>query len=264
MASPCIGRVVSPTDDKYRVMDIKVLYEDGHVMAINKPAGLVVHPDGKTLEPTLIDWILLRYPSAQEVGEPLRLSSGKVIHRPGIVHRLDRDTSGVMLIAKTPEGFADLKRQFQNREIEKIYHAFVHGELKDDEGVIDRPIGRSRSDFRRFSAERGARGKLREATTFYRMLGRGSGLSFVEITPKTGRTHQVRAHFKAINHPIIGDRLYAPKREKELEFNRLALHSWRISFRTLDGRDVTVEAPYPSDFEHAVHLLGHDQTSSKL
>lgn len=134
-------------------------YEDEDIAAINKPSGLMVHGDGKSDEPTVADWVVRKFPGILGVGEPMEVGEEEFIDRPGIVHRLDKDTSGVMLIAKTKRGFEVLKGQFQNREIKKIYHAFVYGTPKHSRGMIDKPIGRSQHDARLWSAERGARGK---------------------------------------------------------------------------------------------------------
>ncbi len=243
-------------------MDIEILYEDKNIVAINKPAGLVVHSDGRTAEPTLVDWILEKYPKIKEVGEPMRLrpefvkggEEEKIIYRPGIVHRLDRETSGALVIAKTQEAFNHLKEQFQERKTRKIYHAFVYGEIKEDDGVIDRPIARSRKDFRLWSAQRGARGEAREAITAFKVLHRtdvgniNAGFSYIEVRPKTGRTHQIRVHMKAINHPLVCDSLYAPKQKPALGFKRLALHARSLEFTNLAGKVITVEAPFPEDF----------------
>ena len=234
--------------------DLEILYEDDDIVAINKPAGLVVHSDGKTVESSVADWVLQKYPEARVVGEPARTPSGQMVPRPGIVHRLDRETSGVMLVAKTQKGFDTLKKQFQAHEIKKEYHAFLHGEIKDDKGVINRPIGRSSSDFRKWSAQRGARGEMREAVTEYETVSRRAGYSFVKVFPKTGRTHQIRVHFKAVNYPLVADKLYAPNRENSLGFARLALHSRRIDFKNVAGKKIEVTAPYPADFEKAVLL----------
>jgi 23S rRNA pseudouridine1911/1915/1917 synthase len=236
-------------------MKINVLYEDSDILALNKPAGLVVHSDGKTVEPSLSDWVLENYPKTKNVGEPARLSDGREIPRPGIVHRLDRETSGVILVAKTAKGFETLKKQFQDHLIQKTYEAFVFGEIKNDNGRIDRPIGRSSSDFRKWTAQRGARGEMREALTEYVVKARASGYSYVEVFPKTGRTHQIRVHFKAINYPLVSDKLYVQGRENTLGFTRLALHSKSISFISTDGQIHTVTAPYPADFKMAIKTL---------
>lgn len=237
-------------------MRIPVLFEDENYLVINKPAGLVVHGDGKTEEQSVADWVLENYPEAKEVGEPLLLSGGQKISRPGIVHRLDRETSGVLAIAKNRKAYEFLKKQFQNREVEKIYFAIVHGEIKGGEGVIDRAIGRSRSDFRKWTAERGSRGEMREARTEYKVLAEKNGFSLVEVFPRTGRTHQIRVHFKAINHPLLGDSLYAPQKSETLGLGRLALHAKSIRFENLNGKKIEVEAPLPADFKKAAGFFG--------
>lgn len=231
-----------------------ILYEDEDVLAVNKPAGLVVHSGTKTKGETLVDWLLEKYPGIKDVGEPGKDSEGKDILRSGIVHRLDRDTSGVMLVAKNQKSFENLKKQFQEHRIKKIYHAFVTGIFKEKEGSVDRPIGRSSSDFRKWSAQRGARGELREAKTKYKVLAEDEdkNISLVELMPETGRTHQIRVHMKAINHPLLGDLLYAPKIENSLGFRRTALHSKEITFEGLDGETHVVGASYPEDFQSAI------------
>lgn len=240
-------------------MDIPILYEDDEVLVVNKPAGLVVHSDGRTTEPTLADWLLEKYPNIRGVGETIALTKGGVIEKWGIVHRIDRDTSGVLLVAKTQAVFLNLKSQFQARTIKKSYRAITHGFFKEERGVIDKPIGRSTSDFRRWSAEYGARGELRTATTDYWVLGTGEvggvKLSYLEVFPHTGRTHQIRVHLKAVGHPILCDTLYAPKSPCLLGFTRMALHASAITFRGHDGGEHTVVAPLPDDFEHALAEL---------
>lgn len=236
-------------------MEPERIYEDEYVVAVNKPSGLVVHEDGRTKEATLANWLTKEYPEIQKVGEPWKRQDGTVLARPGIVHRLDRETSGVIVVAKTQTAFEHLKRQFQERTIEKMYSAFVYGELKETKGVIERPIGKSAKDFRLWSAQRGAKGKLRDACTEYAVLKRGEEACFVEMYPKTGRTHQIRVHFKAIHHPVVCDRLYAPNQACILQFDRLALHAQALSFTLPDGQRITVEAPLSADFERALEML---------
>ena len=235
--------------------EVTLLYEDENFLAVNKPAGLVVHADGRTKEPTLVDWLLKKYPKIKKVGEPWTTPEGETVWRPGIVHRLDRDTSGVLVVAKTQEAFESLKKQFQERTIQKTYRAFVHGELPDDDGVIERKIGRSANDFRKWSAEYGARGELRDALTRYHVLARGGGVTFVEVSPKTGRTHQIRVHFKAVGHPLVGDALYAPKSPKILGFSRTALHAFALEVSGLSGKRLRFEAPLPKDFKKAIREM---------
>ena len=253
---------------------ITIIYEDTDILAINKPAGLIVHDDGKKIQPSVASWMLETCPESKKVGESMKAPVGGLmqtqteddvieIQRPGIVHRLDRDTSGVLLLAKTQLGFETLKAQFQEHSIRKFYNAFVYGELKQDRGVIDRPIGRSKNDFRRWTAERGTRGELRDAVTGYTALehgitphdGQNFHVTFVEARPKTGRTHQIRVHFKAISHPVVADSLYAPQKPKLLGFERQALHAHILEFKNVAGKVIRVEAPYPEDFENALTLL---------
>lgn len=236
-------------------MHIPILYEDKDIVAINKPSGLIVHSDGRADEMTLVDWVIDNYPEAIDVGEPTILSDGTVVPRPGIVHRLDAETSGVLLIARSQDAFVDLKAQFQTRTITKEYRAFVYGVLKKPHDIINRRIGRSKTDIRRYSAQRGARGVLREAITEYRVLQANSECSYLALFPKTGRTHQLRVHMKAINHPIVCDRLYAPNNPTALGFERLALHAHKIEFVAAGGVHTYIEAPLPEDFKKALTML---------
>ena len=271
-------------------MDIPILFENENLLVINKPAGLVVHADGKTAEPNLCDWLIEKYPNIKEVGEPTKAPDGKIIYRPGIVHRLDRETSGAMIIAKNQPSIEFLKEQFQNRQVHKTYNTFVWGIFKENKGEVDRPIGRSKSDFRKWSAGRFARGEMREAVTEYIVLQsktfktleeagltqRGKqgtqeaetvgskgedvdrefsmtpSVSFVETRPLTGRTHQIRVHMHFLHHPVVGDSLYAPNHPNILGFKRLALHSRIIEFTDVGGGLLRIEAPYPEDFESAL------------
>ena len=237
------------------MIEPEILYEDEDILAINKPAGLVVHSDGRTKEPSVSEWFAEKYPGSKHVGEKL----GE-IERPGIVHRIDRETSGVLLLGKTAEGHEALKKQFQRRNVEKFYHAFVYGLLKDDRGTINMPIGKSPRDFRRWSAERGARGEMREAVTYFEVLKRSVELdvTLVEAKPKTGRTHQIRVHFKALQRPVVADSLYAPDKQNPLGFERLALHARKIIFKNLQGELITAVAPYPEDFELAIAKIGYN------
>ncbi|MDO8575665.1 MAG: RluA family pseudouridine synthase [bacterium] len=245
-------------------MDIKILYEDKNILAIYKPTGLMVHADGRSEGPFLTDWIAKNYPLIKGVGETSYAQDGKPIDRPGIVHRLDKETSGVLLIAKNPKAHKFLKKQFQNHTIRKVYRLFVHGSISENDGLIDRPIGRSKNDFRRWSAQRGIKDDVnkREAVTDFTVLARkvdgikmGERFSYVEAMPRTGRTHQIRVHFKAINYPLVGDKLYAPNHPESLGFTRLALHSYSIEFENLDGKKIKIEAPLTDDFKNAEKLF---------
>ena len=239
--------------------NIQIVHEDEHILVINKPAGLVVHGDGRTEEASLSDWIVENYPALKDVGEPWTNQEGKVIPRPGIVHRLDRDTSGIMVIAKTQETFEFLKEQFQERGVKKTYRAFVYDAFKEMDGEIDRPIGKSKSDFRKWSAQPGSRGVQREAHTAWEVLGavteNNKNYTYLELRPTTGRTHQLRVHLKAIHHPIVGDALYAPKRGNALGFKRLALHAHTLTIPTDGGEPQTFTAELPDDFKTATDRI---------
>lgn len=231
-------------------MKIEILFEDDNYVVLNKPSGLVVHYDGKTEEPSLADWVVSKYPETENVGEALELSDGRLIKRPGIVHRLDRETSGVIVIARNDRAYGSLKRQFKKRKVQKTYRAFVYGRVKNDSGVIDRPIGRSKK-FGIWSAGRSLRGKIREAVTEYRVLNRGTEATLLELRPRTGRTHQIRVHLKAMNYPVVCDKAYSPKTKCILGFERLALHAEKIEFNGLDGVKIEVKADCPPDFKEA-------------
>src|SRR3989344_1201959 len=225
----------------------KIIHEDKNILVINKPAGLMVHSDGKTKEKTLVDWLVKKDPSIKKVGDEPEL-------RPGIVHRLDRGTSGVLIIAKNQKTFEELKNQFQERSVKKIYEAIVWGWLKEERGTISASIGRS-PKFGKFSAGRGKRGTIREAVTEYKVLkkftdNKNNKWSHVEVYPKTGRTHQIRVHFNYINHPVACDALYGG--EKCLpKINRLALHAATIEFVT-GNKKMRFKAPLPPDFKKAL------------
>ncbi len=232
-----------------------ILYEDTQVVVINKPAGLVVHSDGRTEEPTLVDWVKGRNPELKDVGGMHTLDSERYVERYGILHRLDRETSGVLCIAKDDETFYFLQRQFLDHSIEKTYNAYVHGVPPQNKGVIEFPIGRSRSDFRQWTTGDDARGTLRPAHTDYRVLGasRDEKYSFMELSPKTGRTHQLRVHMKAVGNPILCDTRYDTP--AGLGFTRLALHALSLKITLPAGEQKTFTAPLPDDFLLAQKLF---------
>jgi len=234
------------------MMEPEIVYEDEYVLCVNKPAGLYVHEDGRGERLTLTDWVRKNRPSMIGVGETMVLQNGNIIERPGVVHRLDRDTSGVLVLAKNQDTFLFLKEQFKNRKVQKTYNAFVWGEIKEMFGTINKPIGRSKRDFRLWATGSVVGGKVRDAITRWTRLGSAHGFSFLALEPKTGRTHQIRVHLKAIGHPVVHDTRYAPKKGGGLGFERLALHARTISFVHPNGSTLTVEAPYPADFERAL------------
>ena len=239
-----------------------ILYEDDDVVAIDKPAGLVVHADGVTTEATVVDWLLARCPVARGVGEQGYSQKGELLERSGVVHRLDRDTSGVLILAKHQEAFRHLKAQFHDRLVKKEYRAFVYGAMREQWGTIDRSIGRSTQDFRKRSAMRGAKGMLREAVTRYECIDSGKidgeYFSYLTLIPKTGRTHQLRVHLRAIERPIVQDKLYAKhllEQSSNLGLPRMALHAYLLELTLPSGAEKKLIAPVPLSFEVAADRI---------
>jgi 23S rRNA pseudouridine1911/1915/1917 synthase len=222
-----------PLDAIAEDIPLAVLYEDDDVVAIDKPSGMVVHAGAGVHSGTLVNALVHRFGELSGVGGALR---------PGIVHRLDRFTSGVLLVAKNDAAHRKLAGQFAGREIEKHYLALVHGSLAVETGRIDRPIARDPVRRVRMTArlEEG-----RAAWSEYRVLRRFAKFTFVEVKIGTGRTHQIRVHLSSIGHPVAGDTLYgAPKQE----FGRYFLHAHRIRFQQpTSGKEVVVVSPLPAD-----------------
>lgn len=241
--------------------EIKVIFENENVLAINKPKNILVHGDGRHENFTISDWILENYPEIDGVGEDIFLNETKQIKRPGIVHRLDKDTTGVLLIAKNQDTFYSLKEQFKNRTIKKNYRTFVYGAVKFDRKLITAEIGRSKTDFRKWTTNRGVRGETRPSETEYILIKKNSEFSYLDVFPKTGRTHQIRVHLQFDNHPILGDHLYAGKnfdREKpetNLFFETQALHAYKIKFKDLDGEFLELSADIPEEFKKALKII---------
>ena len=242
---------------------MKILFEDDNYLILDKPAGMLVHSDGKTKGDSVTDWLSKKYPALENIGGEVEVQHGEPVKRWGLAHRIDRETSGVLVVAKTQVAFDDLQEKFQNRKVKKTYHAFVYGRVTVDHQVVDLPIGRSKTDFRRWSTGADARGARREAATEYRVIHKTDEVTFVEVMPKTGRTHQIRVHMRAVGNPVVCDAVYAPLRKGLLGFERLALHASSISFRNLENELVSATAPYPEDFTKALKALGIEQTVAK-
>jgi 23S rRNA pseudouridine1911/1915/1917 synthase len=207
-------------------------------------------------EKTLVDFLVEKFPEIKNVGDALPRTCREEAgardpeFRPGIVHRLDKDTSGVMIVARSQKSFEYLKNLFKNREIKKIYLALVHGKIKDKEGKIEGEMGRSRKDFRKQALVRGKISvrKERYSLTFYRTLREFDEYSLLEVSPKTGRMHQIRVHLHSIGHPIVGDKKYTFKKYKKLEMTRMFLHAEKISFQGMDGELYSFISETPSVF----------------
>ncbi|MBY0473003.1 RluA family pseudouridine synthase [Patescibacteria group bacterium] len=211
-----------------------VLYEDQDIIVVDKPSGMIVYPDGIHDYPALDAWLVKKYGGPPAGG----------FH---FVHRLDRETSGVLLLARTPEVYEFMKEQFQEREVRKVYRAFVHGLIRDDRGIIDKPIGNSRGGKGPRSVK-SPHGTLRDALTAYRVIKRSPEATYVEVFPKTGRTHQIRVHFSSIQRPIICDQLYGPDRPDVLGLGRLALHAYSLTVQHPNGKEMTFTSPLPPEF----------------
>lgn len=211
---------------------LDVLYEDDQVAVVNKPAGMVVHPAFGHNSGTLVNAALARWPEIAAFSDPARA---------GIVHRLDKETSGVILIAKTASALASLRAQFKARTVRKRYIALVEGTPETPEGVIDAPIARDAAQRKRMAARHDGR----EAVTEFRVVAQYAGYSLLDVFPQTGRTHQIRVHLAFIGHPVAGDTVYG-RRKQMIRLKRHFLHAASITFvRPGSGDTVTVEAPLP-------------------
>jgi 23S rRNA pseudouridine1911/1915/1917 synthase len=235
---------------------MKILFEDDNYLILDKPAGMLVHSDGRVKGESATDWLSKNYPALEDVGGVVEVQHGEPVKRWGLVHRIDLETSGILVVAKTQIAFDDLQEKFQTRKVKKTYHAFVYGRVTVDHQIVDSPIGRSKTDFRRWSTGTDARGSLRDAITEYTVVHKTDEVTFVEVRPKTGRTHQIRVHMRSVGNPVVCDPIYAPLRKGVLGFKRLALHAKSISFKSLSGEPVSASSPYPPDFVKALETIG--------
>ena len=229
-----------PTRLSAEAMDLKILYEDEDLVVIDKPAGLVVHPGPGHPTGTLVHGLLGRGPAWSTIGGT---------ERPGIVHRLDRDTSGLMVVARNDQAHRELARQLQRRVMTRRYRAIVVGEVADLAARIEAPIGRDRKNRQRMAVIAGGR----EAVTEFRRLQLGGGHSLLDVTLSTGRTHQIRVHLAYIKHPVLGDPVYG---HRSPLIGRPALHAQALTFRhPRTGKTMNWESPPPADFESAWNSL---------
>jgi 23S rRNA pseudouridine1911/1915/1917 synthase len=222
---------------------LRILFEDDDLLVLDKAAGMVVHPGAGNAEHTLVNALLSHCAVLSGIG-------GK--ERPGIVHRLDKETSGCLVVAKNDATHRDLSRQFAARTVKKTYLALVAGRLRNTSGSIDAPIARHPIHRQRMSISKSLRG--RSALTEYRVVKSGAEMSLVECELHSGRTHQIRVHLHHLGNPILGDKLYAPKLAKD--FPRQMLHAWRLGFtHPRTGESQQFEAPLPADFTGALEKL---------
>ncbi len=245
-AQPCIAYLPEP-------IPIDVLYEDASLIVVNKPAGLVVHPAPGHFSGTLVNALLYRCPDLKGIGGELR---------PGIVHRLDKDTSGVLVAAKTADAQVHMAAQFKNRSVQKTYLALARGRFNKDSGRIDLPVGRHPTARKKMSTRSR---RPRTADTRWQVKERFSGATLLEVSIHTGRTHQIRVHLAAVGRPVVGDPVYGGKHKRQVGSGaerlfagaqRQMLHAWRLGFtHPASGEKLTFEAPLPHDFSDLLEKL---------
>lgn len=222
---------------------IGVLYEDDDIIVINKPKGMVVHPGNGNPDGTLVNAIM------NLCGDSLSGIGGEI--RPGIIHRLDKDTSGVLVVAKNDKAHIDISNQIKNRETKKYYIALVRGTIKENEATINMPIGRSKKDRKKMAVTK----EGREAITHFKVLKRYKNYTLLEVKIETGRTHQIRVHMAEIGHPIVGDFVYS-NGKNEFNVQGQMLHSKQIEFKhPRTGKVMKIEAPLPEYFENIINEL---------
>jgi 23S rRNA pseudouridine1911/1915/1917 synthase len=240
-----------PTLSSNPDLPVKVIFENPHILVLDKPADIQTHPSATESHNTVANWLVAHFPAIASIGEDS--------FRPGIVHRLDKNTSGLLVVAKTQEAFKALKVLFAQRLITKTYLALVYGHLHPAKGVIDKPIARSQSLRKQAIADNQhpTRGTARKALTEYRVLQSLDSYDLVEAKPKTGRMHQIRVHLASLGHPVVGDTLYTPrniKRSVTQEFSRHFLHAHQLSFR-LFGNSYEFSSALPADFQTLLNSL---------
>ena len=239
-------RVQLPPDVSLNIaaenIPLDVVYEDADLLVINKPQGMTVHPANGVYTGTLVNALLYHVQD---------LSGINGVLRPGIVHRLDKDTSGLLVVAKNDVAHVELQRQIQSKECKRIYLALLEGNLKTDSGFVDQPIGRSKSDRKKMDVTRDGRSAL----TYYTVLERFQGYTLVQFELKTGRTHQIRVHAKFLGHPVVGDKTYGYAKCR-WKLDGQLLHACRLSFtHPTMGELMSFSAPCPDYFEKVLTSL---------
>ena len=227
---------------KPQKMDLDIVYEDSHIIVINKPRGMVVHPSPGHADGTLVNALLYHCKNLSGIGGQIR---------PGIVHRIDKDTTGLLVVAKDDEAHLSLSQQIKDKEAAREYKALVEGVVKEDEGEVIQPIGRHRSDRKKMAII--PNGK--EAQTLYRVEKRYKDFTLVDAKLRTGRTHQIRVHMAYIHHPVVGDKVYGYKKQR-FNLEGQMLHAARLKLtHPISGEVMTFEAPLPDDFANLLEKL---------
>ena len=234
-----------PLDLQPEPIPLSIVYEDDDLLVVDKPAGLAVHPSPGHTSHTLVNAVLAHCPDLSGIGG---------VGRPGIVHRLDKDTSGLIIVAKNDAAHLSLARQLKEHEVEKTYVALVEGRMEEADAVIDAPIGRDTRNRKRMAVVELERG--RDARTGYRVTREVAGRSLLEVRPETGRTHQIRVHLAAIGHPVAGDRLYGRRGAPIAGLRRQFLHAQRLAFRhPRTGERLELEAPLAEELQAVLREL---------
>ncbi len=278
MVKPSVQEIISKNKSNYMKeinkkteettvynLEPEIIFENDNCLVINKPAGLAVHPGANIKDGTLREWTLAHYPELISVGEDES--------RPGIVHRLDMDVSGLMLIAKNQKAYDNYKKQFKERTVEKGYTALVHGQISKDEDIIDFPIKRSKDGYKMAALPKNTENlltrktpknrdhgnlagffKSREALTEFKVIKRFVNYTLLKVQIKTGRTHQIRVHFFAYGHSLAGDPLYFTKKTKikneKLALNRVFLYADLLSFTDLNGEKLKFKLEMPDELKN--------------
>lgn len=242
---------VADVDLVAEAIPLAVVYEDGDLLVVDKPAGMVVHPAAGHSSGTLVNAVLHHCPDIEGVGGE---------KRPGIVHRLDKDTSGLIVVAKNDRALRALQKQFSRRTVEKRYLALVEGHINPTEARIDAPIGRNPQQRKKMAViPYGSSHAARDAQTTYRLRAFYDDFSLVDCEPHTGRTHQIRVHLAYIGYPIVGDTVYG-RRKQRIRLARHFLHAAELTFtRPSDGSAVTLHAPLPADLQAILHQLEENE-----
>ena len=232
-----------PVDIVPQDIPLDILYQDADVVLVNKPSGMVVHPAAGNESGTLVNALLYHVHDLSGIGGEMR---------PGIVHRLDKDTSGLILIAKNDAAHAALSEQFKQRTMEKHYRAVAHGSFSKEEGLIDAPIGRHPVDRKKMAVVQNGK----PSRTEWHVLEHVSGATYLDVHLLTGRTHQMRVHMLSIGHPLLGDKIYAPNLKTSVCVPRLMLHAYSLAFtHPTTGERMTFRAPLPAAFEETLQKL---------
>lgn len=246
----CSEQIIALTIPESRTVDIlpqnipiDILYQDQDIAVINKPCGMVVHPAAGNEDRTLVNALMYHIRDLSGIGGEMR---------PGIVHRLDKDTSGLILIAKNDRAHIAMSEQFKSRETEKHYRAVAFGNFSDDSGLIDAPIARHPVDRKKMAIVKDGK----PSQTEWQVLSRLHGATYLDVHLLTGRTHQIRVHMQSIGHPLLGDVIYAPKLKLPVHIPRLMLHAYSLSFyHPTTGKRMEIIAPIPEKFKNTVDKL---------